>query len=124
MNKKVIISILGILVIGVGIFYLLYPKFYHNQSIDPKVDSKKAYSTLEEYAASIDYSCNIDSDCEIKDVHNCCGAYPECVNLNSKVDSDFVNKACSKESMSGICGFDSIDSCRCVNKKCQGYLKE
>lgn len=120
MNKKVIISILGILVLGVGIFYFLYPKLFPNQN----VDSKKPYSTLSEYAVSIDYSCDLDSDCEIKDVRNCCGAYPECVNLNAKVDPDFVNKACAKESMAGICGFDSIDACRCVNKKCQGYLTE
>lgn len=120
MNKKVIISILGILVIGVGIFYFLYPKLFPNQN----VDSKKVYSTLEEYSASINYSCNIDSDCKIKDVSNCCGSYPECVNSNAVVDPSFVKKACEKERMAGVCGYPSIDACRCENKKCQGYLKE
>lgn len=122
MNKKVIISILGILVIGVGIFYFLYPKSYHNQNVDPKIDSKKVYSTLEEYATSIDYSCNIDSDCKINDVHNCCGYYPECVNSNAAVDPNFVKDACDKEDITSVCGYSSIDACRCENKKCQGYL--
>jgi hypothetical protein len=78
---------------------------------------------LDEYYSNIDYSCNTDSDCVIKDVHNCCGYYPKCVNKDTEVNSDYVSKACATEKMGSICGFPSINSCRCVQNKCEGFLK-
>lgn len=121
MNKKIILFLAIFLALLIGAFVFLYPKFYRNQN-GGSSELKKSYSTLEEYSAIINYSCDADSDCEIKDVRNCCGYYPECVNINAKVDPDFVNKACGEESMGSICGFPSIDACKCVNNKCQGYL--
>lgn len=142
MNKKTILAVLAIAIVVLGIFYFFYPKlFIRNQNVEPQkvytipdknepnkvippVSNNQPYTTIGEYENSINYSCNIDSDCEIKDVHNCCGAYPVCTNSNAKTDPGFVEKACEKEGISSICGFDSIDSCKCVNKKCQGYLKQ
>ena len=140
MNKKTILSVAVILVMVLGIFYFLSPKLFRNQNVEPQkvyttpdkndpnivvppVSKSQPYTTLGEYENSINYSCNVDSDCEIKDVRNCCGVYPVCTNSNAKTDPDFVDKACEKEGISSVCGFDSIDSCKCVNKKCQGYLK-
>ena len=91
---------------------------------DTTTPSSASYTTLEEYNNSIDYSCVENSDCVIKDVGNCCGAYPECVNKNTITDLDFVNRACAEESLDSVCGFPSIDSCRCVNSVCEGFLEE
>ncbi len=77
--------------------------------------------TLDEYYASIDYSCQTDADCEIKDVHNCCGYYPECVNADARTDADLVGELCQNEGMASICGFPSIDACRCSEGRCEGY---
>ncbi len=76
-------------------------------------------STLEEYDASINYSCNIDSDCTIKDVHNCCGYYPSCTNKDALVNATLVSNLCQEEGLSGVCGFPSINSCKCINNKCE-----
>ena len=79
----------------------------------------QTYSNYDEYAENIDYSCEIDEDCEIKDVRNCCGYYPKCVNTNFEPDPDFVNNICEKEELVEICGFPEINQCICVNKKCE-----
>lgn len=76
------------------------------------------YTTLAEYNNSIDYSCEVDTDCEIKDVHNCCGAFPKCVNKNAQVDPDFVREVCAEEATAGICGFPVIEECGCQNNVC------
>ncbi len=60
----------------------------------------------------INYSCNADSDCEIKNVGNACGGYPLCVNKS------FIPNPPELDSM--VCGFPSIDGCKCVEKKCVG----
>lgn len=80
------------------------------------------YRTLDEYKASIDYSCRSDSDCTIKDVRNCCGYYPKCVNLNAGADPEFVAAACAREGLASACGYPSIDACRCIESHCEGYL--
>ena len=78
------------------------------------------WKSLDEYYGSIDYSCESDSDCVIKDVHNCCGMYPECVNKDAIVDPGFVMKACSDAGKAAVCGFPSIDSCICNEGRCSG----
>lgn len=85
---------------------------------------KNPPSNLEEYYASIDYSCNTDSDCEIKDVHNCCGFYPECTNKNAITDPDKVREFCASEGLSSVCGFPTIYACDCVQNKCKGILEQ
>lgn len=37
-------------------------------------------------AVVIDRSCRSDADCTVKNVGNCCGAYPACVNVTSPTD--------------------------------------
>ncbi|MEK6894790.1 MAG: hypothetical protein AABX10_04980 [Nanoarchaeota archaeon] len=87
--------------------------------LEYKPESNATYETFQEYYSSIDFSCNTDSDCEIKDIHNCCGYYPGCANKNAKTDPDFVRKFCSENGFSSVCGWPSIQSCKCVSNKCE-----
>jgi hypothetical protein len=80
-----------------------------------------AGSGLEAYNNSIDYSCAADADCAVKDVGNCCGHYPMCVNKGAKTDRALVGRLCAESGAAGVCGFPSISGCRCINKKCEGY---
>jgi hypothetical protein len=70
-------------------------------------------------AVKIDRSCRSDNDCAIKDVGNCCGAMPACVNVNSPTDPQGVQDACAKSGRMGVCGFRQIDSCQCVQGQCK-----
>jgi hypothetical protein len=66
----------------------------------------------------VDYSCRSDADCSVKDVGNCCGAYPACVNKDSPTFPDQVKARCAAEGMSSICGFREISSCQCLEGRC------
>lgn len=70
------------------------------------------------YEQGLDYSCKTDADCVVKDVHNCCGYYPKCVNKDAQTDSDRVNAYCEKSDIASICGFASISSCSCNEGRC------
>ena len=67
---------------------------------------------------SVDYSCRTSVDCEVKDVGNCCGYYPACVNKDSPTFPEQGKADCAKDGMSSICGFPSISSCDCVEGRC------
>lgn len=67
----------------------------------------------------IDNSCTRDADCTVKNVGNCCGYYPACVNVNSPTDPDAVQAQCAREGTMSICGFPSISGCQCVAGECQ-----
>ncbi len=68
--------------------------------------------------AEVDYNCRVDADCAVKDVGNCCGRYPACVNRDSPTFPDRVAAECARTGMSGICGYPEISSCRCVEQRC------
>ncbi|WP_246372727.1 hypothetical protein, partial [Marilutibacter spongiae] len=67
----------------------------------------------------VDRSCRTDADCTVKDVGNCCGAYPACVNVNSPTDPEGVRAACAEDGMMSTCGFREIQGCQCVAGSCQ-----
>jgi hypothetical protein len=67
---------------------------------------------------AVDFSCNDDSDCEIKDVRNCCGYFPACVNRDSETFPEQVRERCAMEGRMGVCGFPEINACSCVEKRC------
>ncbi len=69
-------------------------------------------------ADTVDHSCKSDSDCAIKNVGNCCGAFPMCVNRDSPVFPDRVRAECAKNHMAGTCGFPVIESCVCAEGRC------
>ncbi|MBI3419802.1 MAG: hypothetical protein HY053_06695 [Proteobacteria bacterium] len=68
-----------------------------------------------------DTSCKTDADCMVKNVGNCCGYYPRCVNKEARVDPEAVARECAKKKMAGICGFLEIKSCICVEGQCQAH---
>lgn len=66
----------------------------------------------------LDFSCKSDADCEVKNVGNCCGYYPACVNRNSPTDPEGVQAQCAKSGMMSVCGWADISSCSCKQGKC------
>ena len=83
---------------------------------DQEPDSSRNDNEQEAY--EVDYTCSTDQDCMKKNIGNCCGYYPACVNVDFTPDLD---KACP-EGASSICGFPEIDGCRCgQDGLCVGY---
>ncbi|HEY0503617.1 MAG TPA: hypothetical protein VGD42_08985 [Lysobacter sp.] len=64
--------------------------------------------------------CRTDADCTVKNVGNCCGYYPACVNVDSPTDPEGVQRQCAKSGMASVCGWEEISSCSCVQGHCQG----
>jgi hypothetical protein len=67
----------------------------------------------------IDTTCRTDADCAVKDVGNCCGYYPACVNKDSPTDPEGVRAQCAKSGMASVCGFREISACSCNAGKCE-----
>ncbi|MBS3074963.1 hypothetical protein J4429_00730 [Candidatus Pacearchaeota archaeon] len=85
--------------------------------------SAAGINTLKDYENSINYTCEQPEDCEIKDVRNCCGYHPECVNKNSIVNASLVKELCEHGAQTGLCGYKDIKSCKCEKNKCIGSEK-
>ena len=77
---------------------------------------------LRNYEESIEYSCQVNSDCVIRDVRNCCGYYPKCINRNSDTKPELVQELCRLTDTMAICGFPTINSCVCNNNVCEGTM--
>jgi len=69
-------------------------------------------------AGTVDYSCTVDADCAVKDIGNCCGYYPACVNKDSPTFPEQVKADCAKNDMMSTCGFPDISACSCVEARC------
>ena len=67
---------------------------------------------------TIDSSCKTSADCAVKNVGNCCGMMPACVNKDSPTDPAAVQAQCQARGMAGICGFREISACQCDNGQC------
>ena len=65
-----------------------------------------------------DRSCRTDADCAVKNVGNCCGEYPACVNKDSPVDPAAVRAQCARQGTMSACGFREISGCSCVQGSC------
>jgi hypothetical protein len=63
-------------------------------------------------------ACAVDADCTVKNVGNCCGYYPQCVNVAHQPDPAGVQAACEREGRSSVCGFPEISGCRCEAGRC------
>ena len=68
---------------------------------------------------AVDASCRVASDCAVKNVGNCCGHFPACVNRDAAVDPDAVRAQCERSGMASVCGWKDIQSCDCVQGHCQ-----
>jgi hypothetical protein len=66
----------------------------------------------------LDYHCTSDADCAVKDIGNCCGAYPACVNKDSPTDPAGVQAQCAKQGRMSACGFRPVDACSCTQGRC------
>lgn len=66
----------------------------------------------------IDRSCSTNADCTVKDVRNCCGAMPACVNVNARIDPTKVQEDCKRGGMMSVCGFPAIEGCKCNRGRC------
>ncbi|MDQ3056315.1 MAG: hypothetical protein M3Q96_00975, partial [Pseudomonadota bacterium] len=66
----------------------------------------------------INQTCRTSADCVVKDVGNCCGAMPACVNRNSRTDPAAVRAECARKGMASVCGFSEIKTCTCANGQC------
>ena len=66
----------------------------------------------------VDSSCKVDADCTVKNVGNCCGYYPACVNVDAQTNPDAVQAQCAKSGMASVCGFPEISGCQCVKGQC------
>lgn len=73
---------------------------------------------LAETKGEVDTSCSVDADCAVKDVGNCCGYYPACVNVDSPTFPEQVKARCEREGISSVCGFPEIRGCQCVEGRC------
>jgi len=69
-------------------------------------------------AGEVDYTCRTDADCAVKDVGNCCGYYPACVNKDSPTFPEQVKAECEKQGRMAVCGFPEIAACQCVQGRC------
>ncbi|MBS3897086.1 MAG: hypothetical protein KGZ36_01625 [Xanthomonadaceae bacterium] len=67
----------------------------------------------------VDFSCRTDADCAIKNVGNCCGYYPACVNIDSPTFAEALMAQCAAEDRMAVCGFRDIAGCQCVEGRCQ-----
>jgi hypothetical protein len=67
----------------------------------------------------IDSSCRTDADCTVKNVGNCCGLFPACVNVDSPTDPAGVRAECARSGRMSVCGFREIQGCQCVQGQCQ-----
>ena len=86
----------------------------------PRLDPPPSRSPVDPDSVKIDLACSSDADCTVKDVGNCCGHYPACVNVDSPTDPEGVRARCGKNGMASVCGFPVIASCQCVAGRCKG----
>lgn len=94
------------------------------ERLDLSLAEEAPYSSLAEYNASLDYSCRAPTDCVVKNVGNCCGYYPQCVNVATEVYPDFARETCAAEGVSSVCGFPTISGCACEQSQCVGTNEE
>lgn len=66
----------------------------------------------------VDTGCRTHTDCAVKNVGNCCGYAPACVNVNSPTDPQGVQAECARNGRMSVCGFREISACQCVKGQC------
>ena len=70
-------------------------------------------------APKLDFNCVSDADCAVKNIGNCCGYFPACVNKDSPTDPGAVRARCASEGMASVCGFAEISACTCSAGRCE-----
>jgi len=90
---------------------------------EPVPKERQAESTATT-PVKLDFACKTDTDCAVKNVGNCCGAKPACVNANSPTDPEGVKAECARKGMMAMCGFKPIEGCQCVQGQCKDKIAE
>jgi len=90
----------------------------------PEPAPKEVRSESANAPVKLDFACKTDSDCAVKNVGNCCGAKPACVNANSPTDPEGVKAECARKGMMSMCGFKAIEGCQCVQGQCKDKIAE
>jgi len=90
----------------------------------PEPTQKEVQSESANTPIKLDFACKTDSDCAVKNVGNCCGAKPACVNANSPTDPEGVKAECARKGMMSVCGFKAIEGCQCVQGQCKDKIAE
>ena len=85
----------------------------------PTMGAAEDWKTLDEYFDALDRRCTTAADCEVKNVGNCCGTLPRCVNKNATPDLEAVKTLCAKQDVVSVCGFQPIAHCICVSDRCE-----
>ncbi|MDH5833142.1 hypothetical protein [Luteimonas kalidii] len=93
----------------------------HAPAAAPAPDSAPpaAAPVAPEHATAPDTTCRVADDCEVKNVGNCCGYFPACVNRDATVDPDAVRAECERSGMASVCGWKEIQACDCVQGQCR-----
>jgi len=93
---------------------------------EPAPKERQADSTVAPASTPVklDFACKTDADCAVKNVGNCCGAKPACVNANSPTDPEGVKAECARKGMMSMCGFKPIEGCQCVQGQCKDKIAE
>jgi hypothetical protein len=82
----------------------------------PPLEEAPAAGTV---VPEVDTRCRVDADCAVKNVGNCCGYYPACVNRDSPTFPELVARQCAEQGLAGICGYPEIRGCACVEGRCE-----
>ncbi|MDR1076674.1 MAG: hypothetical protein LBL59_10440 [Xanthomonadaceae bacterium] len=69
-------------------------------------------------------TCQTDADCTVKNIGNCCGDYPACVNVDSPADPDAVLASCQASGRMSTCGFQEIPGCQCLEGQCRAVQSD
>ncbi|HEY0333827.1 MAG TPA: hypothetical protein VGC74_08985 [Stenotrophomonas sp.] len=77
-----------------------------------------AVSPVPAVVVALDATCRTDADCTVKNVGNCCGAFPACVNVASPTNPAAVQAQCRASGRMSVCGFREISACQCVQGQC------
>ncbi len=92
--------------------------------ISPKEVSQEPVEEELTVPSTDPYFCITDSDCEVKDVRNCCGYFPRCVNKDYTPDHEAVRQACKEGRGNVECGWTDITYCACRENICLSFQNE
>lgn len=87
--------------------------------LDPPAPIAAEVTARPDAIGIVDYSCHADADCAVKNIGNCCGYSPACVNKDSATFPEQVKAQCQREGVMAICGFREIAACTCNQGRCE-----
>ncbi|MCU0757519.1 MAG: hypothetical protein MUE46_20825 [Xanthomonadales bacterium] len=68
---------------------------------------------------ALNLRCQTDADCTVKNIGNCCGFLPACVNKASPTAPDLVLARCAASGEEPICDHPMIYACLCEQGICR-----